>query len=146
MIVGLNEEIELSFMCVGHTQCFVDGSFGLLKQRYHKSDIDTVQQLADATDQSVAFKKAVLLTWQWREWGTFLAECFMPVKNVIKFQKFRFSDAELGKVRMSDSTTMDDRTTTILKATADTTSMNFYHTSFSHQTYWNVWCSCRLLV
>ena len=41
-----------------------------------------------------------------------------------KFQKFRFSAAELGKVRMSDSTTMDDRTTTILKATADTTSMN----------------------
>ena len=39
-------------------------------------------------------------------------------------QKFRFSAAELGKVRMSDSTTMDDRTTTILKATADTTSMN----------------------
>ena len=48
----------------------------------------------------------------------------MPVKNVTKFQKFRFSAAELGKVRMSDSTTMDDRTTTILKATDDTTSMN----------------------
>ena len=39
-------------------------------------------------------------------------------------QKFCFSAAELGEVRMSDSTTMDDRTTTILKATADTTSMN----------------------
>ena len=124
MIVGMNEEIELSFMRVGHTRCFVDGGFGLLKPRYRKSDIDTVQQLADATDQAAAFNKAMLFTWQWREWDTFLAESFMPVKNVTKFQKFRFSAAELGKVRMSDSTTMDDRTTTILKATADTTSMN----------------------
>ena len=63
VIVGLNEEIELSFMRVGHTRCFVDGGFGLLKQRYRKSDIDTVQQLADATDQSAAFNKAVLFTW-----------------------------------------------------------------------------------
>ena len=79
MIVGLNEEIELSFMRVGHTRCFVDGAFGLLKQRYRKSDIDTVQQLADATDQSAAFNKAVLFTLQSREWDTFLAESFMPV-------------------------------------------------------------------
>ena len=38
VIVGLNEEIELSFMRVGHTRCFVDGGFGLLKQRYRKRD------------------------------------------------------------------------------------------------------------
>ena len=124
MIVGLNEEIELSFMRVGHTRCFVDSGFGILKQRYRKSDIDTVQQLPDAPDHSAAFNKAVLFTWLWRECDTFLAESFMPVKNVTKFQKFRFSAAELGKVRMSDSTTMDDRTTTTLKATADTTFMN----------------------
>ena len=43
--------------------------------------------------------------------------------DVIIMKPFRFSAAELGKVRMSDSTTMDDRTTTVLKATADTTSM-----------------------
>ena len=59
MIVCLNDEIELSFMRVGHTRCFVDGGFGFLKQRYRKSDVDTVQQLADATEESAAFNKAV---------------------------------------------------------------------------------------
>ena len=54
VIVGLNNKIELSFMRVGHMRCFVDGGFGLLRQRYRRSDVDTVQQRADATEESAA--------------------------------------------------------------------------------------------
>ena len=45
VIVGLIEEIELSFMRVGHTRCLLDGGFGLLKQRYRKSDIELYSSL-----------------------------------------------------------------------------------------------------
>ena len=124
VIVGLNDEIELSFMRVGHTRCFVDGGFGLLKQRYRKSDVDTVQQLADATEESAAFNKAVQFTWQWREWDTFLAESFVPLKNVTRYQWFRFLSSELGKVGASQSTSLEDKCVTILKATADINTMS----------------------
>jgi len=36
---GLNCDITLSFVKVGHTRCFVDGN---IKQIYHSADIDTV--------------------------------------------------------------------------------------------------------
>ena len=97
VLVGLNNEIELSFMRVGHTRCFVDGGFGLLKQQYRKSDVDNVQQLADATEESAAFNKAVQFTWQWREWDAFLAESFLPVKNVTRYQGSVFSRSNMGK-------------------------------------------------
>ena len=100
MIVGVNNEIEFSFMRVGHTRCF-DGGFGLFKQRYRKSDEYTVQQLADATEESAAFNKALQFTWQWREWDAFLVESFVPLKNVTRDQRFRFLSSELGKVRAS---------------------------------------------
>ena len=87
-------------MRVGHTRCF-DGGFGLFKQRYRKSDEYTVQQLADATEESAAFNKALQFTWQWREWDAFLVESFVPLKNVTRDQRFRFLSSELGKVRAS---------------------------------------------
>ena len=96
VIVGLNNEIELTFMRVGHTRCFVDGGFGLLKKRYRKSDVDTVEQHADATEESAAFNKAVQFTWQWREWNAFMAESFLPLKNVTRYQRFRFLSFTYG--------------------------------------------------
>ena len=43
--MGLNDTIDLMFMRVSHTRCFVDGGFGLVKQKYLKTDFDTVSQL-----------------------------------------------------------------------------------------------------
>ena len=33
-MTGFHEEIQLSFMVVGHTRCLVNGCFGLIKQKY----------------------------------------------------------------------------------------------------------------
>ena len=46
IIKGFNSSISLSFMCVGHTHCSVDGHFGLLKQCYCSADVDPVEQLS----------------------------------------------------------------------------------------------------
>ena len=45
IITGLNVDIALHFMRVGHTCCFVDGNFGLIKQSYRNADVNMVQQL-----------------------------------------------------------------------------------------------------
>ena len=81
VIVGINASIDLCFMRIGHTRCFVDGGFGLLKQTCRKSDVDTLQQLANATDKSAAFNKAVLFSWDWRQWDAYLPTVFKPLKN-----------------------------------------------------------------
>ena len=89
-IVGLNTDINLCFMRVGHTRCFVDGGFGFIKQRYRKSDVDTVAQLATVVDESVTFNKAKLFSWNWHEWDAYLAKFFNPVKNITKISEVSF--------------------------------------------------------
>ena len=43
----------------------------------------------------------------------------IPLKNVTRYQRFRFLSSEPGKVRASQSTSLEDKCVTILKATAD---------------------------
>ena len=67
-MVGLNMCIELDYMRVGHTRCFVDAGFGLLKQKYRKADVDTITHLVEAVESSSGFNKAVTFCWEWRSW------------------------------------------------------------------------------
>ena len=46
-------------MRVGHTKCFVNGGFGLIKQKYRKCEVDTLQQFADVVDQSAQMNHPV---------------------------------------------------------------------------------------
>ena len=84
-LVGLNEEIVLSFMRVGHTRCIVDGCFGLLKKRYRASDCDTMQHLKIAVELSAKCNSVQCFDWEWREWDTFFASSFKPFPGIRKF-------------------------------------------------------------
>ena len=118
-LAGSNKDINLEFMRVGHTRCFVDGGFGLLKQQYRKSDIDTVEQLATAINDSCHFNEAVTFTWQWYQWDTYLSQIFNPVRNITKYQNFHFSAEQPGKVQLSGSSTLEDTTVAVLKPGVD---------------------------
>jgi hypothetical protein len=48
----LHDQIDLSFMVVGHTKFAPDGYFGLIKYRYRRSDVYTYHQLADLIEAS----------------------------------------------------------------------------------------------
>ena len=98
VIQGLNSKIVLSFMMVGHTRCFVDGNFGLLKKFYRSSDIDTVQQLEEMVNKSSRNNIAQMYNWEWREWDAMLNKLFRPLNGITKYQHFTFSNEELGKV------------------------------------------------
>ena len=124
ILVGLNTSIEVCFMRIGHTRCFVDGGFGLIKQKYRKSDVDTLQQFADVVDQSAQINHAVKFSWDWSQWDAFLAEYFTPVKNITKCQRFVFSFSEPGKVSMSGSSNLADKTISLVKSA---TNPNLFH-------------------
>ena len=114
IITGLNTEIQLDFMRVGHTRCFVDAGFGLLKQRYRRSDVDTLEQLAEVVQTSATMNEAEKFGWQWHEWDSFFSTHFRPVKNITAYQRFTFSAASPGEVAMSISDKHPDKTFRII--------------------------------
>ena len=97
-IVGLNEEITLSFMRVGHTRCMVDACFGLLKKRYRSSDCDTMEHLKTTVELSAKCNSVQLYTWEWREWDNFFISSFKPFPGIRKVQHFRFTRSSPGIV------------------------------------------------
>ena len=97
-IVGLNEEITLSFMRVGHTRCIVDACFGLLKKRYRSSDCDTMEHLKTTVELSSRSNVAQLYSWEWREWDKFFITSFKPYPGIRKIQHFRFTKTSPGIV------------------------------------------------
>ena len=115
VMVGLNMRIELDFMRVGHTRCFVDAGFGLLKQKYRKADVDTITHLVEAVESSAGFNEAVTFCWEWRSWDAFFADKFKPVKNITAYQRFCFSSSKPGEVEMSCSDKYPDKTLNILR-------------------------------
>ena len=69
---GLSEQIELSFMRVGHTRSVMDGFFGLSKQLWYSTENDTMEDVEDAVEKSSNANNAVTFSWKWREWDAFL--------------------------------------------------------------------------
>ena len=98
-IVGLHEDIELSFMVAGHTRCLVDGCFGMVKRKYRRSDCDTISELAQVVNESAKCNQAQLVRNQtmrdmavkWYSWDTHLGQFFKPLKGILKFHHFEFS-------------------------------------------------------
>ncbi len=97
-LVGLNEEIQLSFMRVGHTRCIVDACFGLLKKRYRSSDCDIMEHLKSTVELSAKCNSVQLYDWEWREWDKFLATSFKPLPGIRKIYHFLFSKTSPGIV------------------------------------------------
>ena len=124
-MTGLHEEIQLSFMVAGHTRCLVDGCFGLIKQKYRKSDCDTLEQLQKVVEESASVNSVQLyqelgssqLTFQWYDWVSFLDERFKAVQGIRSLHHFRFSKSSPGSVFVKDSVTAVEQKLSILRAT-----------------------------
>ena len=95
-MVGLHEEIQPSFMIAGHTHCLVDGCFGLIKQKYRRSDCDTLAQLQKVLEDSASVNVSQLFqeptsshpSFKWYDWVSFLDERIKPVIGIRPLQHF----------------------------------------------------------
>ena len=112
VLVGLEADIKLSFMVVGHTRCAVDGGFGVVKKKFRSSDTDTASQLVDLVNSSGLRNTATLCDWQWRFWDSFFMNDFKRVVGITSYQHFHFSSEFPGKVKMS-KTHCSDKVTTL---------------------------------
>ena len=61
VLCGLNRKIEISFLLVGHTKFAPDWCFGLLKQKFRKTLVGCLEDLARVVDQSAHTNHAQLV-------------------------------------------------------------------------------------
>ena len=109
VLVGLEADIKLSFMVVGHIRSAVDGGFGVVKKKFRSSDTDTASQLVDLVNSSGLRNTATLCDWQWRSWDSFFMNDFKRVVGITSYQ--HFCSEFPGKVKMSKTHCSDEVTT-----------------------------------
>ena len=51
-MTGLHEEIDFSFMTVGHTKFSCDRNFGVLKRKTNRTELWTLYNIASAVNDS----------------------------------------------------------------------------------------------
>ena len=91
---GLHEKLTLSFMEAGYTGCFVHVCFGLVKQKFHRSDCFTLQQLSEIVYSSAACNTSQQVSQDdvpWHGLDAHLFTQFKAVKGIRTMQHFLFS-------------------------------------------------------
>ena len=122
VLMGLHRRIELSFMLTGHTRCLVDGCFGLIKQKFRKADVYTMEQLATLVNNSATCNKAQLIPgsgMEWRPWDAFLAHHFKPVKGIREVHHMVFDAAHPGIVAYKTALDGEVKNATVLTSSKD---------------------------
>ena len=61
VMTGRNASITISFLPAGHTKFSPDTCFGLLKQKFRKTDVDSLDDFATVVEQSASVNKSQLV-------------------------------------------------------------------------------------
>ena len=124
VMCGLNRKIEISFLLVGHTKFAPDWCFGLLKQKFRKSLVGCLDDLARVVDQSAHTNSAQLVG---REDGTMLvpqydwAGFFQPFfrrgafDGIKSWHHLVFSSASPCTAKVRVTCNAEEKTLTLLK-------------------------------
>ncbi|XP_033629960.1 uncharacterized protein LOC117292140 isoform X2 [Asterias rubens] len=125
---GLHKDISLNFMVAGHTKFSPDWCFGLLKQKYRRTQVSTLEDIARVTVESTATRlnMAQLVGSESQEvfvpsydWQTFLGAYFKPIDGDVgikSFQHFRFSCEEPGVVYASKRQSDEEKKFNLLRS------------------------------
>lgn len=86
VLSGLNEKIEISFLLVGHTKFAPDWCFGLLKQKFRKTKVGCLADIAKVVNTSAVVNHAELVG---NEDGTVLVTQYDWAKSFIRDKPFK---------------------------------------------------------
>lgn len=106
ILAGLHENIELSFMIVGHTKFAPDGYFGLIRKRYRRSNIytydDLVQTILTSSDKGhntcQRSDNHDLQPLIYRDWSSWLLKFFKKLPDITSYRHFKMVKNKLGIV------------------------------------------------
>lgn len=110
VLARLHDNIELSFMIVGHTKFAPDGYFGLIRRRYRRSNIytfdDLYQTVLDSSEnghnvcQAVHKGSGSVNSQQliYRDWSPWLLKFFEKLPDITSYRHFRITKSKPGIV------------------------------------------------
>lgn len=125
-MMGLNKSITYSFLVVGHTKFTPDSCFGLLKQRFRRTHVQSLDDIAKVVDESayvnhvrLAGNEAGNVFVPTFDWPSFFVPKMKKVVGIKKYQQFVMLDSSPGTVlckEYSDSHgTCTSRSVNVLK-------------------------------
>ena len=96
-MAGLNKSIVLSFMIVGHTKFTPDSCFGLFKQRFRRSHVQSLSDIATVVLESAKVNQVQLVGTEQGEvmvptydWMSFFAPRLRKVLGIKQYHQFEF--------------------------------------------------------
>jgi len=123
-MIGLHNQIDLSFMIVGHTKFAPDGYFGRIKYRYRRAKIYTYHQMSDLINSSSPNGQNICQTFrddsgkknfEYRQWSAWLSTYFKNLPNITKYQHFSLDNKNTGVVVVKKSVDGEKLSVNLLK-------------------------------
>ena len=98
VLTGLHQSIHLHFMITGHTKFSPDARFGLVKRKFRKSDVSSLDDLARVVEESAACNICQLVGAQdgstivpSRDWAGFLSSHFRHLDGIKQYHHLRWT-------------------------------------------------------
>ena len=105
VLTGLHHTINLHFMITGHTKFSPDTCFGLVKRKFRKADVSSLDDLARVVEESAACNICQLVGTQdgstimpSRDWAGFFSSHFRRLDGIKQYHHFRFERDHPGVV------------------------------------------------
>ena len=105
VMTGRHTQITLSFLVVGHTKFSPDWCFGLFKRLYRRSQVGSLQAIAQVVNDSAHCNHAQLnvtedgtIVIPTLDWTDFFAPHLKKISGIKKLHHFRFPSSEPGVV------------------------------------------------
>ena len=124
VLAGLHDEITLSFLLVGHTKFAPDWCFGLAKQCYRKTNVSSLDDIANTVSRS-SFVNVPQLVGDLDgtvyvpsyNWSNFFEDRMIKtaLKGISQLHHFRFSATHPGTVFVKTSSDGEERSIQLLK-------------------------------
>ena len=91
------EAFTCSFMVPGHTKFLPDGAFGLVKQKYRKTPVSCISDIAKMVDDSSVMNTAQVMGYYedgrevlQRGWNSYLSNFFKAIPSITSLYHFRY--------------------------------------------------------
>ena len=124
VLASLNRKIEISFLLVGHTKFAPDWCFGLLKQKFRKTLVGCLEDLARVVDQSASTNHAQLVGKEdgtpivdQYDWAGFFQPYFRrgAFDGIKSWHHLVFSSAAPGQAMVRTHCNAEEKTLSLLK-------------------------------
>ena len=122
VLTGLHNTVNLHFMITGHTKFSPDACFGLVKRKFRKTPVSSLDDLARVVDDSAACNvcqlvgaqdgRVIILT---RDWAGFLSSYFRRLDGIKQYHHFHFERDHPGAVFLRKTAVAEEEERKLLR-------------------------------